>query len=158
MHLPRDLIDLLAAFAEESVEAVIVGGYAVAFHARPRATKDLDLLVSGERENLRRAARALRRFGAPPHVADAVERLSEAEVAYFGKPPLRVDILRKVDGVSTQEVLARAVLATWDGVQVRIIARDDLIANKRAVGRPQDLLDAALLEQVAATASPGRKQ
>jgi predicted nucleotidyltransferase len=91
-------------------------------------------------------------------VADAVERLSEAEVAYFGKPPLRVDILRKVDGVSTQEVLARAVLATWDGVQVRIIARDDLIANKRAVGRPQDLLDAALLEQVAATASPGRKQ
>ena len=64
MDLPPDFRDLLEAFARESVEAVLVGGYAVAFHGRPRATKDIDLVLAGDGDNLARAARALSSFGA----------------------------------------------------------------------------------------------
>lgn len=131
MDLPPDFRDLSEAFARESVEAVLVGGYAVAFHARPRATKDA---------NLDRAARALALFGAPANVVDAVRVLKEGEVAYLGQPPVRIDLLRTIEGVDLHGLFARAV----------VISLDDLIANKRAVGRRQDLLDAELLEAVRA--------
>jgi hypothetical protein len=65
MHLPSDFSDLLEELAQGAVEFLLVGGYAVAFHGRPRATKDIDLLLAGDPENLARAARALARFGAP---------------------------------------------------------------------------------------------
>lgn len=148
MKLPQDFRELLAEFAREKVEYVVIGGYAFAFHAEPRATKDLDLLLGASAENLGRAADALYRFGAPPDVVEATRHLRENEVAYFGRPPLRVDLLRSVDGVETSRVLENAVDATWDGAPVRLIALDDLLANKRAAGRPQDLADVVRLERV----------
>lgn len=150
MDLPPDFRDLLEAFARESVEAVLVGGYAVAFHARPRATKDIDLVLAGDAANLDRAARALALFGAPANVVDAVRVLKEGEVAYLGQPPVRIDLLRTIEGVDLHGLFARAVATTLDGVPLRVISLDDLIANKRAVGRRQDLLDAELLEAVRA--------
>lgn len=148
MDLPPDFRDLLEEFARESVECVLVGGYAVAFHARPRATKDIDLLLAGDPANLERAARALSTFGAPSVVVEAVRRLGEREVAFVGQPPLRIDLLRTVDGVDTAGILARAVPANFDGVAIRVISIADLIANKRAAGRAQDLLDVEILERV----------
>ncbi len=147
MDLPPDFKELLEAFAQEAVESVIVGGYAVAFHARPRATKDIDILLAGGAQNLERAARALARFGAPAVVVESVRKQGATEVVFMGQPPLRVDFLRTIDGVETETVLEHAVPATIDGVPVRVIALDDLIANKRAAGRPQDRLDVDLLER-----------
>ena len=147
MRLPPDFRDLLAEFATAAVEYVVIGGYAFGFHVQPRATKDLDVLLEGSRENLERAGRALTRYGAPANVVAAVERLAPDEVAYVGQPPLRIDFLRTIDGVATSEVVQRAVPATWDGVALRVIALDDLIANKRAAARPQDLVDVQMLER-----------
>ena len=141
MKLPHDFRDLLAEFAREGVEHAILGGYAFAYHAEPRATKDLDLLIGGSEENRARAARALARYGAPANVVEAVRSLGEDEVAYFGEAPLRIDILRSIDGVDTIAVLRNAVAATWDDLAVRVISLEDLIANKRAAGRAQDLAD-----------------
>jgi predicted nucleotidyltransferase len=138
----------LEEFAREEVEYVVIGGYAVAFHAEPRATKDLDLLLEGSEGNRERAARALERFGAPPNVVDATRTLAETEVVYLGQPPLRIDLLCAIDGVGIAEVFQNAVSATWDGTRVRVIALNDLIANKRAAGRPQDLADGLKLEGV----------
>lgn len=148
MELHPDFSDLLAEFVRFEVSFVVLGGYAVGHHGRPRATKDLDLLVSGAGENLRRVADALRAFGAPPSVAASVEQLGPTEVAFLGVPPVRVDILRTVDGVETEAVLARAVTVEVDGLSIPIIHLDDLIANKRASGRPQDLADAEALEHI----------
>jgi hypothetical protein len=141
MKLPPDFKDLLAEFAREGVEHAVIGGYAFAYHVEPRATKDLDVLLEASAENRARAARALARYGAPANVVAAVAELRADEVAYFGEPPLRVDLLMGVDGVDTHAVLQNAVSATWDSVAVRVIALEDLIANKRATGRPQDLVD-----------------
>src|SRR5690349_20966345 len=121
MDLPRDFRDLLEAFARESVEAVLVGGYAVAFHARPRATKDIDLVLAADAANLERAARALAAFGAPPAVVDAVRNLGPTEVAFMGEPPMRIDLLRTIDGVDATGLFVRAVPATIDGIGVKVI-------------------------------------
>jgi predicted nucleotidyltransferase len=150
MKLPPDFRDLLEEFAREGVEHVVIGGYAYGFHAQPRATKDLDILLEGSDANLAKAARALTRYGAPANVVAAVERLGPDEVAYVGQPPLRIDFLRTIEGVATAEVMSHAVPATWDGQTLREISLDDLIANKSAAGRPQDLVDVGKLVKVRA--------
>jgi len=151
MKLPQDFKDLLEEFAREEVDCVVIGGYAFAFHVEPRATKDLDIFLEGSAENLERAARALARYGAPPVVVEGTRNLAETEVVYLGQPPLRVDLLRAIDGVVPAQVLKNAILADWEGTPVRIIALEDLLANKRAAGRPQDLADAAKLERARMT-------
>ena len=150
MDLPPDFKELLAEFARSGVEAILVGGYAVAYHGRPRATKDIDLVLPGGSANLARAADALARFGAPAVVVEAVRGQALTDVVFMGQPPLRVDFLRSIDGVDQVGLFARAVAGEIDGIPVRVIDLSDLIANKRAVARPQDLLDAEFLERVRA--------
>lgn len=154
MDLPLDFKDLLAEFALEGVEFILVGGYAVAFHGRPRATKDIDLLLEGSAENLHRAARALTRFGAPANVVRATENMQEGDVAFMGQAPLRVDLMRTIDGVDAQALFADAVVTQLDEVRVRVISLPHLIANKRATARPQDLIDADFLEKIRARSAP----
>lgn len=148
MELHRDFKDLLEAFVRCGVEFAVVGGYAVGHHGKPRATKDLDLLVSGRGDNQRRVASALELFGAPPNVIEAARKQRPTEVVYMGVPPVRVDILRSVDGVETERAIDRAVMVVLGELNVPVIALDDLILNKRAAGRPQDRADAVLLERV----------
>ncbi len=151
MDLHPDFKDLLAEFARSKVSYVLLGGYAVGYHAKPRATKDLDLLLSGLGDNLERAADALAAFGAPAHVVQSVRSLGATEIAYLGTPPVRVDLLRTADGIETESVIARAEHAVIDGLSIPIIEFDDLIANKRAAGRPQDLADVVSLERARRT-------
>ncbi len=146
--LPPDFKDLLEEFARDAVEFVLVGGWAVAVHGRPRATKDIDLVMRGTAENLHRAARALARFGAPANVVAAVASMSDSDVVFLGQPPLRIDLLRSIDGLDEATLFGDVVHTTLDGIEVPVISLDNLIVNKRAVGRPQDLIDAEFLEQV----------
>ena len=150
MDLPPDFKELLVEFDRDAVEFLLVGGYAVAFHGRPRSTKDIDFVLGGSADNLQRAARSLARFGAPRVVVEAVATMLEADVVFMGQPPLRIDLMRTIDGVATPALFEHAVSAVLDGVTLLVISLDDLIANKRAAGRPQDLGDAAFLERVRA--------
>jgi predicted nucleotidyltransferase len=148
MDLHPDFRDLLAEFARCAVRFVLIGGYAVGHHAKPRATKDLDLLVAGDPDNLSRVAHALDAFGAPANVIEAARTLGPSEVAYLGVAPVRIDILRHADGIDTEQVIERAVHVDVSGLRIPVIALDDLIANKNAAGREQDIADVALLERV----------
>jgi len=150
VDLPPDFKELLEELARDAVEFLVVGGYAVAFHGRPRATKDIDIFLDGRRENLDRAAHALARFGAPENIVASVRSMADSEIVFLGQPPLRVDFLRSIDGVSSANLFAQSVEANVDGVRVRVISLAHLIANKRAAARPQDLLDADFLERVRA--------
>lgn len=148
MDLHPDFGDLLAAFVAAEVRFALLGGYAVGYYGKPRATKDLDLLVSGRDANADRVANALEAFGAPRNVVEAARRQRDSEVIYLGVAPVRVDILRQVDGLETDEALARAELATVGGLTIPVLSLDDLIVNERASGRPQDIADAVMLEAV----------
>ena len=74
--------------------------------------------------------------------------MADSEIVFMGQPPLRVDFLRSIDGVSSAELFAGSIEASVDGIRVKIISLAHLIANKRAAARPQDLVDAEFLERV----------
>jgi hypothetical protein len=147
MSLHPDFKDLLAVFAAHEVEYLVVGGYAVGFHARPRFTKDIDLWVGHAPDNLRRVRTALDEFGAPLSMLEQLESALDEDVLWMGVPPVRIDIVKGVPGGSFSACFSRRVSASWDGVSVSIIGKDDLIAIKRACGRPQDLLDVEVLAE-----------
>ncbi len=150
---PADFSALIAALEAEHVDYLVVGGYAVGAHGRPRATKDLDLWIAGA-ENLERVAKALALFGLSRELVEQARTLGDSEVLYFGRPPLRVDLLRTVSGLRFDDARRAAVRAPLGPhAAVPLVSLDDLITNKRAAGRPQDLADAAALEKIRAKRS-----
>jgi hypothetical protein len=147
--LNDDFRDMLDSLNGASVEYLIVGAYAMAAHGVPRATGDIDILVRPTPENARRVIAALRSFGAPLAQHHVSERDFEVEGAVYqlGLPPRRIDLLTSISGVSFADAWTTRVPATVDGRELAVLGRDTLIANKRATGRPKDLLDVQLLEQ-----------
>lgn len=143
MH--SDLLDILRVFSQYQVECLIVGGYAVAFHAEPRFTKDLDILVRASEENARRVFQALRAFGAPLTGLTEKDFAREGYWYQIGTPPVRIDILMAIDGMKFEDAWPRRVEAVLVDVTVFFISKEDLIATKKAAGRPQDLLDVQTL-------------
>jgi hypothetical protein len=141
-RLPR----LLSAFIENNVEFLVVGGYAMAAHRLPRATKDLDLWVRPSAENAEHVLQALDAFGAPRHGLTAADLEKSGTIYQVGVPPNRVDVITTVDGVEFENAWKDRAEIDVDGIRIPVISRIHLIANKRSVGRPQDLLDADLLE------------
>src|SRR5271165_6092902 len=99
MRFPRDLVAMLSAFAEERVRYLVVGGHAVGVHARPRATKDLDVWLDATRENVARACAALRVFGAPSHIIEDLRGAAPSEIVWMGRAPARVDLLLSIPAV-----------------------------------------------------------
>jgi hypothetical protein len=123
-----------------------VGAYALAFHARPRYTKDFDVLVDSSPENIRRLLVALDQFGFG-NLGLRVHDFEEGKIVQLGMPPNRIDLLTRIDGVTFDEVWSSRVEGKSGDVAMTYIGRDALIRNKRASGRPQDLVDIQLLEK-----------
>lgn len=151
MSLPRDLVELLLAFGDAKVRYLVIGGHAVSMHARPRSTKDLDIWLDTDRENIEQACTALQAFGVPNDLTDQLRVARPDEIVWMGRVPARIDFLQTLVGVDFHGAWQRRVVATIDGVHVNFIAREDLIANKKAAGRPQDLRDVRALERAAAS-------
>ncbi len=143
----EDFRDLLRAFSDASVRFLVVGAYAVAAHAEPRATGDLDLLVEPTAENARRAHAALRAFGAPLHELSEADLAEPGVVFQIGLPPRRIDLLTSITGVDFETAWGGRLVVRYGGVECFVIGRDALIENKRRLGRPRDLADLELLER-----------
>jgi len=147
--MPKDLKDLLRAFNEHGVKYLVVGGYAFGVYAEPRATKDLDLLIRSDEANSAAVYRALTQYGAP---LDGLSPQDFVDGSAFqiGQPPARIDILQRIDGLTFDEAWQNRIEGVLEEeVRVNVISRDDLIRNKLASGREQDLLDAKKLRAAA---------
>jgi len=145
MAVNRDFRDLFAALNVAGARYLMVGGYAVAYHAEPRFTKHLDVLVEPSPENARRVHRALEEFGAP------LANLREGELAVpgivfqMGVPPNRIDVITAIDGVGFDEAWAGREATTYGDQPIHVLGRRELLRNKQAMGRPQDLADVEAL-------------
>ena len=132
--LSPDFRDLLQAFADAEVRYLLVGGYAVGFHAVPRFTKDLDLWVGASTENLARIRAALTAFGAPSSMAEQLVSAEPLDVVWMGRPPNRIDLMKGVPGGDFEAAWTSRVASSWDGTPLLIVGRDTLRELKRASG------------------------
>lgn len=151
VEAPRDFVELFRSLNAHRAEYLIVGGYAVAFYGYPRFTGDMDLFVNPHAENAALVLSALEEFGFAGLGLEPGDFSSADTLISLGYPPERVDIVSAIDGVSWQDAWGRRFPGSFGGVEVFFIGREELIRNKRASGRPQDRLDADILD----TASRG---
>lgn len=141
-----DFRDILSEFSAAEVRFLLVGAYALASFGLPRSTGDIDLWVRADEANARRVLIALARFGAPLAGIAEADFARPGIVFQIGLAPNRVDVLTSIDGVDFDEAWSSRWEAAVEGVKVPVIGRDHLLRNKRATGRPKDLIDAAWLE------------
>jgi hypothetical protein len=141
----RDFAEMLSALSGERVEYLVVGAYALAAHGLPRATGDLDIWVRATPDNADRVLRALRAFGAPLLDLSRDDLLRPDTVFQIGIAPCRIDVLTGLTGLTFEEGWATRVVTTVEGQAVPVIGREELLRNKEATGRPQDVADAAWL-------------
>lgn len=155
----QDFKELLSAFNARNVRYLIVGGYAVSFHAQPRATKDLDILVSADEENSKAVFAALAQFGAPVSGLSAQDFTEAGNFFRMGTPPAMVDILPSISGVDFEKAWPRRVMVPIDEtLTAPFISREDLRTAKVAAGRPQDLVDVAALDEAQQHSTEGGKE
>jgi hypothetical protein len=142
-----DYRDLLAALNAAGASYLVVGGYALAVHAQPRFTRDLDVWIDPDPANAARVWQALAAFGAPLSELTVSDLTSPELVYQIGVAPSRVDILTSIDGITFPEAWPHRVQHPYGDQPVQFIGFDDLVRNKRASGRAQDLADVELLEK-----------
>jgi hypothetical protein len=141
MDVQKDFRELLALFNEHKVEYVIVGGYALAFHGAPRYTGDIDILIHPDTANAHRILAALDEFGFGSVDLKAADFQKQGNVIQLGVPPVRVDIITSLTGISWEDACAGKAHGKYGDISVHYIGREQFIANKRAVGRKKDLAD-----------------
>jgi hypothetical protein len=146
LELSRDLRELLNCFLIHEVRFMVIGGHAVSFHGYPRFTKDLDIWIERCPSNAEKVVSALKEFGLDFDGLSREMFTDESRMTQMGREPNRVDILHTIKGVQFDECYERSVRAIIDGTPVPIISKEDLLSNKIATGRPQDLADADQLK------------
>ena len=141
MEIRTDFKELLELFNKNKVEYLIVGGYALAFHGAPRFTGDIDLFVRSARENAKRILAALDEFGFGSLDLSEDDFSMPGKVIQLGVPPIRIDIITNVSGVSWEKADNSKVPGQYGRTPVYFISREDFIANKKATGRKKDAAD-----------------
>ena len=141
IQLPPDFKEFLKLLNSENVEYLLVGGYAVGHYGYPRSTGDMDVWIAVNPANAAAMVRVLRKFGFAANSVSPQSFLAEDKVIRMGIPPVRIDLVTRVEGVDFGQCFARRTIDPLDGVEVNLISLEDLKTNKRAMGRPKDLDD-----------------
>lgn len=154
-----DYSELLSILNAHRVKYLVIGAYAVAIHAQPRATKDLDILVKADPQNAKAVFTALAEFGAPLEGLTCADFEEPGPFFRIGREPVGVDILTAIPGVEFDAAWSRRVEEVFDeetNLHASFISREDLLAAKRAAGRRQDLADIEAIEKAANSEPPKR--
>jgi hypothetical protein len=143
----KDYEELLRLFNKNKVRYCIVGAYALAFYARPRYTKDMDILVEPAIENAARIIRSLQEFGFKSSALTEKDFSQQNRIIQLGYEPLRVDILTSIEGCSFKEVWRNKITFRYGRQKAFFIGIGELIKNKKSSNRKQDKVDLDILLQ-----------
>ena len=141
IRLPSDFKEFLRLLNSHQVKYLLIGGYAVGYHGYPRATGDMDLWVAIHQNNAEKLVAALKEFGFNTPQLSANLFLTENQVIRIGVPPMRIELLTTISGVSFDRCYSGRIVDVIDDVEVHIINREHLKQNKQASGRYKDLDD-----------------
>lgn len=148
MTLDQDFEDFVQLLNQHSVDYMVVGGYALAFHGKPRHTGDLDIWIDLSETNAEKMCAVIADFGMASLGLQTEDFLESGAITQIGYPPLRIDILNEIDGVNFKEAYPNKLVIDVDGLPVNYISLDDLIQNKQASGRHQDISDIKSLKKL----------
>jgi hypothetical protein len=141
VHLPPDFKEFLQLLNFHQVEYLLIGGYAVGYYGYPRATADMDIWIAIQPENAQKVVEVLQEFGFDEERLTPDLFLEEKQVIQLGLPPVRIEILTTISGVSFEECYVVRQVDELDGVEVNLISLEHLKVNKKASGRYKDLND-----------------
>lgn len=145
MMVQPDYEDMLKSLNRNNVRYCIVGSFALAFHATPRYTKDLDILVAPTLENGGRIVAALEFFGFGELGLAPADFAAAGNIIQLGYEPVRIDLITSLPGLTFDVIWRDRVEGVYGDTPTQFISRAHLIEAKRGAGRPQDLLDVAAL-------------
>lgn len=145
MEVQSDFKDLLVLFNKHKVEYLIVGAYALAYHGVPRYTGDIDILVKPDAGNAQRIMSALSEFGFGSVGLKKEDFETAGKVVQLGAPPVRIDVITSITGVSWEKAFSGRVNGKYGGIPVLYIGRDEFIVNKKALNRKKDIADVEAL-------------
>ena len=149
MTLAEDFEDFVKLLNRHKVEYMVVGGYALAFHGKPRHTGDLDIWINISEVNALRMLEVIDDFGLQSLGFQKEDFLTEGLISQIGYPPLRIDLLNLIDGVTFKEALRDMQKIELDNdLTINYIGLNDLVKNKQASARRQDLTDVKTLQKL----------
>lgn len=146
MNLNRDFSELLSELNAREARYLLVGGYALSFYGRPRATGDLDLWIDSTFPNVEVVFRALAHYGAPLEGITPADLAKPGKVVQIGVSPNRIDILTSLTGLTFEKAWENRKPISFGDTPLFVISESDFIRNKRSVGRAQDIVDAEEIE------------
>ena len=134
----REFIELLI---KNKAEYLIVGGYAVGIHGHPRYTGDLDIWLNPTPQNAGQILKSVNEFGFSSFNLTLEDFTKPGNVIQLGNPPLRIDLLTEIDGVTFEECFSNRKVVVIEDLKVNFIGYNDLLKNKKVTGRPRDIDD-----------------
>lgn len=147
IELARDFKELLKLLNKNGVKYLLIGGYAVVLHGYVRNTVDLDIAVSDDLENARKIVETLDEFGLANETLTTEIFTKKNSLVRMGIEPVKVEILNYLEGLSFDDAYSRRKRIDVEDITIDVIALEDLITNKEAVGRLQDLADVEKLRK-----------
>jgi len=148
MELSNDTFEFIRLLNQNRVEYLIIGGWAVAFHGKPRYTKDIDVLIRPSVDNAVNILRSLHEFGFGALDVTQEDLVRPDFIIQLGFEPNRIDLVTGIPAVDFSEAYNRREVITLQKEEIPFIGRDDLIRNKLAAGRDQDIADAKSLAKL----------
>jgi len=148
MKIEKDFKEFIGLLNKYKARYLIVGGYAFSFYAEPRFTKDIDFFVDGSEENAERLLKVLSAFGFKDLALTKDDFIKPGDVVQLGVAPVRIDLMTSVSGINFASAWKNRVTGRFGGISAYFISKSDLIRNKAAVGRMQDLSDIEKLQRI----------
>jgi len=139
------LQDVFSSLEKHKVRYVVIGGIAAVLYGVPRATFDLDILIEATPENTANLIKALEEAGLGTATMITPQDLLSHEIVVF-QDRVRIDVQTSTPGLNFEDAWKRRKVMQYHGVKISVVSKEDLIASKRAAGRPRDLEDVHILE------------
>ena len=133
MTLDKNFEDFVVMLNQQGVTYVVVGGYALAFHGKPRHTGDLDIWIDLSDDNARKMVQVLNDFGMSSLGLNKIDFIQKGGMTQIGYPPLRIDIINEIDGIDFSEAYANKLIIDIDSLPVNFIGLSDFIETGRQV-------------------------
>jgi hypothetical protein len=137
----QDFKEFVELLIKNKAEYLILGGYAVGVHGHPRYTGDLDIWLNPTKENASKILICINQFGFSSFGLKEDDFIKEGNIIQLGYPPLRIDLLTQIDGVTFNDCFQNKTQVEIEDLLVNFIGYNDLLKNKKESGRLRDLDD-----------------